>query len=551
VAATSFGYTGAVQTFTVPDQCTSVTVDLWGANNNTGTLVRGGRVTGVLATTPGEVLRIYVGGEPASYLAQRAGGWNGGGDGGTWGGVPNLWGCPGSGATDIRQGGTALSNRKAVAGGAGGGINTSSVGAAGNPVGGAGGAGTGGTGANSTGAGGGAGGTQAAGGAAGGNGQAGSLGNGGNGGTFAGGASPGGGGAGGGYYGGGGGGGSATVSGGGGGGSNYVGGLTGVTNNVQASAGRPAGVSDGYATLTYNLAPNAPTLSGPASSADIDVTAALPVTWAHSDPDGDAQSKADVQWRVGSGAWTVIASASASATASYTFPANTFSSYIGQSVEWQVRTYDTSNAVSPWSASSYFTPRTPPAAPTVTWPASIASNTPTLPWAASAPGVKYTQARVLADSAGAAGAVLATGPTNTLAAAATGGSVTEPNYAYVNGTAYHLQVRVAYYSGVWSAWADSGAVNGNINAPPVPTITVTVLPSNAAVTIATANGTGTYPAVSNSVYRQNLTDGSAEVRVAANLPINGSWTDWQPPLNAQLAYRVQAYSASGGYTSSA
>jgi hypothetical protein len=255
VTSKTFLYTGAVQTFTVPDQCTSVTVDLWGANNATGSLVRGGRVTGTLAVTPGEVLRIYVGGLPASYNPQSAGGWNGGGAGGTWGGVTGLWGCPGSGATDIRQGGTALSNRKAVAGGAGGGINVSGVSGVGNssnPTGGPGGANTGGSGANSTGTGGGSGGTQSAGGAGGGNGASGSLGNGGNGGTFAGGASPGGGGAGGGYYGGGGGGGSATNSGGGGGGSNYVGGLTGVTNNLQASAGRPSGVSTGAAVLTYN-----------------------------------------------------------------------------------------------------------------------------------------------------------------------------------------------------------------------------------------------------------------------------------------------------------
>jgi hypothetical protein len=220
----TFTYTGAAQTWTVPNGVTSVQVAAYGAQ---GTNALGGVVGAMLAVKPGETLYVYVGGAGKTSTGPNSisGGFNGGANGGAL--FSGVSGGGGGGASDVRVGGDSLSNRVIVAGGGGGS---------------SGGGWIGGVGGNLTGGDGdaccvgvfGQGGTQTAGGRAAGSGNAsdGSLGEGGSGGytTSAGGLSHlGGGGGGGGYYGGGGGDGSQRESdgsdlydGGGGGGSSYA-----------------------------------------------------------------------------------------------------------------------------------------------------------------------------------------------------------------------------------------------------------------------------------------------------------------------------------------
>ncbi len=118
---TTFSYTGAAQTYIVPAGCTSVLIDLAGAsggNSDSSTGGKGGRIQCTLAVTAGEVLKIYVGGAGANHsTGVNAGGYNGGGSG-------DVHGAGGGGGTDIRIGGTALTNRMIMgAGGGGGGYN--------------------------------------------------------------------------------------------------------------------------------------------------------------------------------------------------------------------------------------------------------------------------------------------------------------------------------------------------------------------------------------------------------------------------------------------
>lgn len=117
---TTFNYTGSVQTFTAPGDGT-YTLEVWGAEGGVGyangTAGKGGYSKGDIILKKGETLSIYVGGKPAGSLP-ITGGWNGGGNGN---GDSGAWGGAGGGATDIRKGGTALSNRIIVAGGGGGG----------------------------------------------------------------------------------------------------------------------------------------------------------------------------------------------------------------------------------------------------------------------------------------------------------------------------------------------------------------------------------------------------------------------------------------------
>ncbi len=125
---TTFNYTGAVQTYTVPAGITSLSINLQGAiggwNSDMSSYVdsggHGACVQATLSVTPGQTLYIYVGqhGTPGSTSTGGSGGYNGGGNGANAFGA--YGGGGGGGATDIRVGGTSLTNRVLVAGGGGG-----------------------------------------------------------------------------------------------------------------------------------------------------------------------------------------------------------------------------------------------------------------------------------------------------------------------------------------------------------------------------------------------------------------------------------------------
>ena len=217
----NFAYTGAVQTWTVPPGVFALNITAQGAagSNIVSSGGGGGVVKATLAVTSGQILNIYVGGKNDGY--------NGGGQ------LPTN--KKGGGATDIRIGGTILTDRVLVAGGGG---STGSGGGGGN-----GGGTTGGT--STLGFNNGGGGTQLAGGVGGGGASSGTLGFGGDGGTN-------GAGGGGGYYGGGG-----SQSAGGGGGSSYTNSsCTAVTHTQGQNTG-----SNGYLAITYTPPPPGAALS--------------------------------------------------------------------------------------------------------------------------------------------------------------------------------------------------------------------------------------------------------------------------------------------------
>lgn len=244
-SATTFSYTGSAQSYVVPTGVTAVTIEAAGASGTDGYGAlpdspnggNGAQVVATLTVTAGETLEVNVGQRGSASWTPGSGTFGGGGKG---------W--QGGGASDVRQGGTALSNRVVVAGGGGGGDTT---------AGGAGGAPDGGNAAANSGSGGGQGGTQSGGGAAGtggANNTAGQLGSGGQSDV-----SGNGGGAGGGGYYGGGGGACASVSTctGGGGGSSYA--APSVTSNVAMQVGFNDG--NGSIVITPVAAPDAVTIS--------------------------------------------------------------------------------------------------------------------------------------------------------------------------------------------------------------------------------------------------------------------------------------------------
>jgi len=262
---TTFSYTGAPATYTVPAGITRIAVSAEGANHGFSG-GKGALVTAQLQVTPGEILTVVVGGAGSiGFTGPGAGGYNGGGTGGaTSQPGQNNPGEGGSGATDLRRipgassasplgSGTlssTLSWRLLTAGGAaGGGVNAGAAAPFGPESGGAG-----------TTSGGGAGGIQAGGTYPSATGGTGTLGMGGNGGNDVNGGG-GGAGGGGGYYGGGGGAGGGNTSGPlwgpGGGGSSYV---------------EPSALASGY-TPAYTLRTSS---GGPGSPANAGVLTITP-----------------------------------------------------------------------------------------------------------------------------------------------------------------------------------------------------------------------------------------------------------------------------------
>lgn len=100
----TLAYTGSQQTWVVPSGVTSIVVELRGARGGGGVGGKGLYLRFRMPVTPGETLYGFVGGQGATF--------NGGGSC-RWTGI-------GGGATDIRRGGNAVSNRVAVASGGGG-----------------------------------------------------------------------------------------------------------------------------------------------------------------------------------------------------------------------------------------------------------------------------------------------------------------------------------------------------------------------------------------------------------------------------------------------
>ncbi|OFZ58327.1 MAG: hypothetical protein A3D92_20950, partial [Bacteroidetes bacterium RIFCSPHIGHO2_02_FULL_44_7] len=117
----TFTYTGSLQTFTIPQCVTEVTIEAHGAQGSDGYAStspagiggNGAVVLGTYAVSGGDVLNIYVGG--AGTLT--TGGYNGGGI------AVSSQSTGGGGASDVRINGTSLVDRILVAGGGGAGGN--------------------------------------------------------------------------------------------------------------------------------------------------------------------------------------------------------------------------------------------------------------------------------------------------------------------------------------------------------------------------------------------------------------------------------------------
>jgi hypothetical protein len=128
-----FPYIENADTWVVPAGVTAATFDVYGAAGgqlefNISPGGRGGRATATIPVTPGSTITIVVGGKGEDVGSCSSGPIKGGFNGGGAGGESVCDGAGGGGASDVRIGGNALSNRVLVAGG-GGGASTANSGA--------------------------------------------------------------------------------------------------------------------------------------------------------------------------------------------------------------------------------------------------------------------------------------------------------------------------------------------------------------------------------------------------------------------------------------
>jgi hypothetical protein len=294
-------------------------------------------------------------------------------------------------------------------------------------------------------------------------------------------------------------------------------------------------------TVDLNTAPSAPTGLGPTGGLTIDRTVAQTFSWTFNDSDlADSQSAATLQYRiVGAGTWTTVTTG---ATPSYTFAPNALAA---GDYEWQVQTTDNHAALSPFSASSFFTAANPPASPTITAPASggSVSTTASLTWTASSQDAY--EARTVAD----AGGIPDTATVYTTSGIVIDSSGRSRTVSYaVNGRYEHTQLRVRV-TGLWSAWS-SVRVLVSFTPPAVPVLTVTpnVTIGTVAVTVVNPSPTGGQPTVTSwDTYRRVGPSGTA-IRIAKGL--NGAWTDYTPADGVDYRYLVRAIGTSGATTDS-
>lgn len=126
----AFYFSGQEDIWVVPDGVTEVMINAYGAQGGHGPGPtyddniggKGAFATGILSVTPGDTLRIRVGGsgENARIADIAQGGWNGGGIGGLDTEYTSNGAAGGGGATDVRLGGNELEHRVLVAAGGGG-----------------------------------------------------------------------------------------------------------------------------------------------------------------------------------------------------------------------------------------------------------------------------------------------------------------------------------------------------------------------------------------------------------------------------------------------
>lgn len=274
--------------------------------------------------------------------------------------------------------------------------------------------------------------------------------------------------------------------------------------------------------------PNPPSALVP-NGVVFDAVAAQTFTWQHNSADSSTQTAYEIQYRIGTAAWTSTGKIN-STSSQRAFAANAFTN--GKNYEWQVRTWGAHATASPWSASATFQTSAAPLVAITAPGTTLAAALVTATWT-------YTDSEATAQSAWEAqlvqsGATLETKSGN---GAATSVAFTT---RLTDATAYRVRVRARDGSGLWSTWAQKSFTT-SFPSPTVPTIVARWDADLGQVAVTITNPATGVAVVSNDVQR-SLDDGATWESVAT-APPNGIAFDKTVPLNKPAAYRVIAWSA--------
>ncbi|GAA0313833.1 hypothetical protein GCM10008967_00400 [Bacillus carboniphilus] len=294
--------------------------------------------------------------------------------------------------------------------------------------------------------------------------------------------------------------------------------------------------SDGVFTIQHNQAPTAPTNLSPTTTQDR--AKQTRYSWQHNDPDNDAQSKFDFQWRLqGASTWNTITQVTSNQY--YDMPAGTLPR---GTIEWRVRTYDQADLSGPYSTIAVFFAGDKPSNPTITNPtngATVSIANPTVQWSSS--GQTDYHLKVL-DSG------------NTLVWESIKNSTNKAEtvqFDLQNGASYKVQLASRNADGIWSDFV-SVDVNVSYTPPAVPVVTPTVDNSKGAIVLTIDNPvpSGTEPNVSyNSIFRKK--QGETEFkRIATNIPTDGTFIDYTPASDQIYEYKVRTWGDNGTYSES-
>ena len=297
--------------------------------------------------------------------------------------------------------------------------------------------------------------------------------------------------------------------------------------------------------FTFNTPPTAPTWNNTNPTTE-DVDETLLLDWNFNDADGDAQSDFTIRRTIGAGSinywngttWQASEDAStkiATATESHNMAASWGADGDGTHV-YAVKTWDPSDEVSPWSANLDVTPSAQDN-PTITAPTGTVGVSAQATWTASS----QTAYRVVSSD---------TTSTTDMDAGTLeydSGWVISSELFHntllfpVNGATRYFRVQTKNDEGLLSD-IDQETLTVSWTPPTTPTLVATAdTPSVGAIGVVIDNPAPNTPVVvSNDLYRRIVGESGPGTRIAANVAVDGTVTDWLAAHGVNYEYLVRA-----------
>lgn len=304
----------------------------------------------------------------------------------------------------------------------------------------------------------------------------------------------------------------------------------------------PWAFGDGVYTISKNLPPTSPTGLTPRGGEKLDKTEIIQLRWNHNDE--DSQSAFDLRWKLqGSPTWNNVTRYTRGET--YYIPRNTLPN---GNIEWQVRTYDQLQEVSPWSSTAIFYAANKSNRPNIYIPLQgedVITQNPVIRWSSV-----YQAAYQLEVWNGGVKVweVTNSSPNKALTI----------QYDLTNNSDYQIRLRIKNTDGLWSDY-DEIDIHTSFTTPKAAELVPTVDQERGSINIEIVNPEGNKvvdgveidtPVVEyNNIHRREA--GTEEfLLIAKNVPANFEYTDYTPASGKAYEYMVTSYGDNGSFEDS-